>query len=81
MTIVYLSVSAYFLTGGLACFLIVADAYKRGLEHNQKDDAIALALISILLWPVIGLFIGIAGANEWISCTLDCWFKKTYGKK
>ena len=81
MTIVFLSVAAYILMGGLVCFFILRNVYKRQLAYQEKKTGIAVALASILLWSIMGLGFFIANGLDHIRCSLDSWFKKTYGEK
>ena len=81
MTIVFLSVCAYFFIGVVVCFFVLRDVYKRQLAYQEKQSGISTAIISIVFWLLIGLFLGFVFTCSYLGGAIDKWFKNRYGEK
>ena len=78
-TIVFLCMGAHLIIGIGVCFLIFRRVYKIGLIGDEKSFGIAVGIMSIALWPLVGLFIVAVKFCVYLVKALDNWFKKTYG--
>ena len=84
MTIVFLSVGAYFLMGLLTGFLLCKETHVLNESSGAKNRTYRLARLSIILWPPVLIFmlVYLLGKKlDKVELFLKNWFQNRYGEK